>query len=235
MAVAVGPSTIVAGEEVAVELRFVAPDGRAVAPGQPDVSYEPPTRVVAALEPRHGGEGRALELAGAGHGVYRGSLALPAPASYGEGAWSARVVAEWPDGLRRRAGLDDAVVVQRPLEGTDGRRYVLQIAADPARPAVDRPATVTVALVDAETRGPLPAGVVPVGGLPEEVEASFFGGSGATTADLRPVGHGVYAGRLRGLWSPGAWRVWAALKWTGRPWVSHAVGSVQAVRAPSRS
>jgi hypothetical protein len=232
MAVAVGPNTVVGGDAVAVELRFVDPSGRALAPGQPDLRYEPPARVTATLEPRHGGERQTLELAGAAHGVYRGSLALPAPSGHGEGVWSARAVAEWPDGLRRRAALDDAVVVQRPLAGTDGRRYVLQVATDPPRPVVDRPATVTAALVDAETRAPLPPGVDPVGGLPAAVEASFYGASGATTAELQPVGHGVYTGALRGLWSPGGWRIWAALQWPGRPWVSHAVGSVQAVRPP---
>jgi hypothetical protein len=231
MAVAANPGTIVGGDAAAVELRFVAPGtDRPVGPGQPDVRYDPPARAWAALVQRHGtgDDDRTVGLAPAGHGVYRGTVALPSPTSWGDGSWSVRAVAEWPDGVRRRATLEDAVVVQRAFAGTDGRRYILEVATNPAPPVVDRPAAVRLAFVDAETRAPLPAGVSIAEDLPRDAEVAFFG-AGVNSEDLRRAGHGVYEGEVQ-LWAPGPWRVWAALRRTGKPDQSHLVGSVRAVK-----
>jgi hypothetical protein len=230
MEVAVGPNTVVGGDAVAVELRFADPaSGRTVEARQAGVRYEPPARVTATLLQRHArGEDRTVALDPAGYGVYHGTVVLPSPASWSDGSWSARVIAEWPDGLRRRAALEDAVVVQPSFAGTDGRRYILQVTTDPTRPVVDQLAAVRAAFVDADTRAPLPAGVTLADAMPDAVEAAFFG-DGVTTEDLRPAGHGVYEGNVR-VWSSGAWRVWASLHRAGVPSVSLAVGSLRAVQ-----
>lgn len=197
-------SWVAQGDAVTVTARFTVPrTGAPVQPGQPEVRYEPPARVLATLcrGVTCTVRDRTVALEEVGYGVYRAAL----PTSEA-GVWSVEVAAEWPEGLRRRAFLPDALTVQRAFAGTDGRRYVLRVTTDPERPAVRQEANVRAAFVDAETGAPLAFGVTLADGLPEQVRAEFFSQAGFTGRELSAVGHGVYEGTVS-LWSAERWRV----------------------------
>ncbi len=150
-------------------------------------------------------------------------MAPPAP-----GNWSLRVVAEFPDGARRSIQLENAVTVQAAFAGTDGRRYIMLVTADPARPIARQPATVRAAFVAAESGAPLPEGVTLVDGLPDKLEAAFFARVGVTSVTLTPVGHGRYEGKAT-LWSVESWTARISFLAAGDRAVSFVAGVLQAV------
>ena len=100
--------------------------------------------------------------------------------------------------------------MQPALAGIDGRRYILRVTSQPDPAVADQPATVRIAIVDAETGAPLTDETRLAGGAPAMVEASFYGGGGFTKPPFTPMGGGIYEGQVR-LFSPGLWRVIATL------------------------
>lgn len=233
LAVSVSPAVVVAGAPVQIEARFVDPStGRTVPPAQTGVRYEPPARVTASLaagvELR--AEAAAVTLDPAGYGVYRASLAPPEPPAWSSGTWAVQVVAEWPDGLKRRAVLADALVVQPAFAGTDGRRYRLAVSSEPAQPRLNQPVALSATIVDVERGTPLPAGIALEGGLPDTVEVTLLGPDrGMRLIPLRSVGWGSYAGEAR-LWAAGRWRVQARLGPVPDRPASITVGTLDVVR-----
>jgi dipeptidyl aminopeptidase/acylaminoacyl peptidase len=211
MVVDVSPRQGVAGDAVTLEARFVDAAGRTVEPGQADVRFEPPAHVVAILSRGADPNDRqTVPLDPASYAIYQGSAILSAPDSWSPGSLSVQVIAEWPDGLRRRAFVRDAVVVQPAFVGSDRRRYVLRVTSEPDPPVAEQPALVRIAFVDAETGAPAADGPQPVADLPALKDATFFGDGGFTRQQLAEVGQGVYEGEVR-LWSAGTWRVMATL------------------------
>jgi hypothetical protein len=208
--VSASPSAALAGDALGVEVRFVDPGtGRTLVPDQSDVPFAPPARVFAVVsQGADPDRGLTLELALVEYAVYRGSLAAPAPTNWSHGTFTLQAIAEWPDGLRRRTLLQDAVVVQPAFAGSDGRRYLLRVSSEPTQPVVDQPARVAIEVVDAETGAALPDGVTLFGGLPPFVDATLYAdrSGGVMVRRLQPVGPGAYAGRVS-LFSPGPWRV----------------------------
>jgi hypothetical protein len=208
------PSAVLAGDALGVEVRFVDPGtGRALAPDQSDVQFAPPARVSAVVsQGADPDRGLILELQPVEYGVYRGSAAAPSPTSWSQGTFTLQAIAEWPDGLRRRTLLQDAVVVQPAFAGSDGRRYLLRVSSEPTQPVVDQPARVAIEVVDADTGAALPDGVSLLGDLPGFVDATFYAdrGGGVMVRRLGSVGPGAYAGSV-GLFSPGPWRVLVSL------------------------
>ncbi len=224
----VAPDVAVPGDPVTVEARFVDPaTGATVRPGQTDVRYDPPAQVAALLGwGRVDSHGLAVALAPAEYGVFQGRTQAPQPEEWAPGSWAAQVVATWPDGLKRRAVLPDALVVEPAFAGADGRRYRVVLSAEPT-PVADMPSPVRLALVDAETGAPLPDSVGLRDGLPDSVEAAFFAPMrGVTVQRLQPAGHGVYAGQVV-LWAPGPWRVRVGFRPGSGPAVSFVAGVVQ--------
>jgi hypothetical protein len=161
-------------------------------------------------------------LENAGYGVYR-AVATPRRA----GNWSLGVTAEWPDGARRRAQQANALIVQAAFDASDGRRYVVRVATDPAQPAVRQPATVRAAFVDFATGAPLPDGATPPVGLPPKIEVAFFAQAGVTSVSLASVGHGVYEGQAT-LWSIETWTVRLSVTGPDGEDVTFEAGAVQA-------
>ncbi|HEX5505265.1 MAG TPA: hypothetical protein VFW96_21790, partial [Thermomicrobiales bacterium] len=205
--VSASPAAALAGDQITIEARFVDPaTGAPVAPGQQTPRYTPPARVAAAICAQAPCGAPTIALQPAGYGVYRGTTTLD-----DHGVWNLSVVATWSDGLTRRALRGGAVTVRPAFAATDGRRYVLAIASDPAQPVVNRVATVRAAFVDAATGAPLPAGVTLVDGLPASLDVAYFAErnnsqSGVSSSHLAAAGHGVYRGDAN-LWSAEPWRV----------------------------
>lgn len=193
----------IANAPIALEVRFVDP-----ATGALPASFDAPAQVNA-----HVFNGRtmdhAFELQASSPGVYRGTFSLPQPRSGSNNAWSVQAVAEWPDGLRRRVELRDAVFVRPSFAGSDGRMYVLDVTTVPDQPRVNEDAEVRATFVESLSGTPLPANVSLVDGLPERLELGFFG-TGSSTRWFERVEHGVFGGQVR-LWTSGEWRVWTAL------------------------
>lgn len=214
MAVSASPSAVLAGDQLGVEVRFVDPGtGRTLAPDQSDVQFAPPARVFAVVsQGADPDQGLTLELEPVEYGVYRSSAAAPAPTNWSQGSFTLQVVAEWPDGLRRRALLQDAVLVRPAFAGSDGRRYLLRIASEPMQPVMDQPAQVVIDVVDAKTGLALPDGVNLFGGLPPFMDATFYadGSGGVMVRRLESVRPGAYAGAVS-LFSSGRWRVLVSL------------------------
>lgn len=196
----VSPKSILSGDRVTVEARFVDPrSGATVVPGPGNLRYDTPDRVIATFSR---GSSRdddvTATLAPVGYGVFRGTAALT-----GYGAWDLVVNAERANAPGSRATVQGAITVQPAFTGTDGRRYVLTLTTDPPKPVVNQPAAIRAAFVDARTGAPLPDGVTLQGGLPATLDAAFFG-VGMQSVTLRPTGHGVYTG-TRALWAAGNW------------------------------
>ncbi len=208
------PGVVLAGDPLAVEVRFVDPGtGRTLAPGQSDVQFAPPARVfVVVSQGADPDRGLTFELDPVEYGVYRGSAPAPTSTNWSQGNLTLLAVAEWPKGLQRRTLVNNAVVVQPVFAGSDGRRYLLRVASQPAHPVLDQPAQVTIDLVDAETRAALPDGITLVGGLPPFVDATFYAdrSGGVTVRRLNAVRDGAYSGSVT-LFSAGPWRVLVSL------------------------
>jgi hypothetical protein len=204
MSVSISASSIVSGDAVTIDLRYLHPKtGEQLRDGDNTVVFEQPDAVRATLTRGASTEDVVtIVLTQAAHGHYRGVAQLTTP-----GTWSVKVVAQRADEPSRNAGIADAVVVQAALGGSDGRRYILRVETDPAQPTVEQPTTVRVTIVDAETGAPLPEGVTLQDGLPDEMDASFFlAQDGVTSTTLTPAGHGIYAGSAS-FFGPGTWTV----------------------------
>jgi DNA-binding beta-propeller fold protein YncE len=207
LVVSAEPVTVLAGNPVTVEARFVDPmTGRPLQAGQHAVRYDPPDRVVATLAYRGTDTTVTIELEPVGSAVYRGQVVLFDP-----GPWTLWAVAERHDAFDSRADLREAVTVLPVFTGSDGRDYLLQVTTDPERPVARQRVTFRLAFVDAETGQPLPPDVTVEDGVPSGVFAplaSFFLGlhGGATTGRFEPVGHGTYEGRVT-FWDAGTWLV----------------------------
>jgi hypothetical protein len=214
IAVSASPATALAGDPLSVEVRFVDPGtGRTLMPDQSNVLFTRPARVFAlishAADPN---DGLTVELDPVEYGLYRGTISAPSPTNWSRASFTLQSVAEWPDGLRRRTLVQDAVVVQPAFTGSDGLRYVLRVVSEPTQPAVDQPVQITVDVVDAETSAALPDDVTLFGGLPTFVDASFYAdrSGGVTIRRLDSVRRGAYASSVS-LFSPGTWRVIVSL------------------------
>ena len=195
--VSLNHSSILAGDAVTVDARFVDPaTGQPIVPGETDVAYQSPASVSATFYHGQIGPGDVVvALQPAGYGHYRGSATLTDPT-----AWSLQVDATRENAPGSRASIASAVAVQAAVTGSDGRRYMLRLTIEPASPLVDRVATVRGAFVDAELGTSLPDGVGLAGGTPASIDAGFFLGSGdlgqareVISVTLRPAGHGAYA------------------------------------------
>ncbi|MDQ6674244.1 MAG: lactonase family protein, partial [Chloroflexota bacterium] len=208
------PVTVLAGDPLGIEVRFVDPiTGRTLTPDQSDVLFAPPARVFAVIsQAADPNQGLTVELDPVEYGVYRGNASAPSPTNWSRGSFTLQSVAEWPDGLRRRTLIQDALVVQPAFAGSDGRRYALRVTSEPTQPALDQPAQVAIDVVDAETRAALPDGVSVFGGLPAFVDATFYADrtGGVTIRRLDSVRPGAYAGSVN-FFSPGPWRVLVSL------------------------
>lgn len=203
--VAVSIDSVVAGDPVTVEARFLDPTtGAVVRDGQSGVRFTPPDHVQATFSR---GAGREKEvtavLTQAQYGIYRGAALLPAA-----GTWSLDVTVRTSGEPLRRAGIAAAVVVQAALAGSDGNRYVLQITTDPTSPAANQPFTIRAAFVDVATGKPLTKGDGLLNGTPDEIAISLTpsNGSGVTTTTLGPTGDGSYAGTAK-VWQADRWRI----------------------------
>jgi Tol biopolymer transport system component/nitrogen fixation protein FixH len=204
MSVSVSASTVVSGDSVTVDLRYLDPrTGEPVQDGDDSLVFERPDSVHATLKRGTQTEDTVtIVLTEAEHGHYRGAAQLTTP-----GAWSVKVIAQRANEPARSAGIADAVVVQAALGGSDGERYLLRVETDPAQPAAEQATTIRVAIVDAATGAPLPAGVTLQNGLPETMNASFFlDQAGVTSARLTPASHGTYTGSAS-FFRPGVWTV----------------------------
>lgn len=205
--VSVNAASVVAGDPVTVEARFLDPaTGEVVRSGQDDVRFTLPDHVQATFSRGvTSEEGVTIVLTQAEEGVYRGAALLPAA-----GSWSLDVTVRTSGEPLRRAGIAAAVVVQPALTGSDGNRYVLRVTTDPATPAANVPFTVRAAFVDARTGAPLAKGSSLLNGEPARIDISLMptNGSGVTTATLEPAGDGSYAGTAK-VWQPGRWTIQA--------------------------
>lgn len=203
--VAVSADSVVAGDPVTVEARFLDPKtGGVVREGQEGVRFAPPDHVQATFSRGTDGEQDVtVVLTRAEYGVYRGAALLPAA-----GTWSLDVTVRTSSEPLRRAGIEAAVVVQAALAGGDGNRYVLRISTDPARPVADEPFTVHAAFVDVATGKPLTKRDGLLNGTPDEIAIALSppDGSGVTTATLEPTGDGSYAGTAK-VWRAGRWKI----------------------------
>ncbi len=148
----------------------------------------------------------ALELQPAEPGVFRATFSLPQPTGGANAAWSVQAVAQWPDGVRRRVELRDALFVRPSFTGSDGRAYVLELSGSP-RVNVD--SDIQVSFVDAATGSSLPDDVSLDATLPKVMELAFFN-TGSSARVFDSAAHGVYRGQIK-LWSAGEWRVYAAI------------------------
>ncbi len=207
--VSVDRSSILAGDSVTIDARFVDPrSGQLVEQAQKDVQFDPPTQVNATFY--HGQIGTddvVIPLQQVGYGHYRGNAVLKDPK-----VWSIRVDATRANAPGSRATLTNAITVQAAFPGTDGRRYVLKLTTDPAQPPTGKETTVRVAFVDAEQGTPLPDSVDLTDGAPTPIDAAFFLGMGdpgqasaMTSLTLHPARHGRYEGTVTfkkaGSWS----------------------------------
>jgi hypothetical protein len=201
------PATVLAGDPLGVEVRFVDPGtGRTLKPDQSDVLFAPPAGVFAVIsQTADPNVGLTVELDQVEYGSYRGTVSAPSPTNWSRGSFSVQSVAEWPDGLQRRTLVQDAVLVQPAVTGSDGRRYILRVTTEPAHPVVDQP-------VQVETSAVVPNSVTLFGGPPPVVDATFYAdrSGGAIVRRLDSVRHGEYVGSIS-LFSPGPWRVLVSL------------------------
>ncbi len=211
--VSVSADSVVAGDPVTVEARFLDPaSGAVVRDGQDGVRFTPPDHVQATFSRGNSSDKDVTAvLTQAEYGVYRGAALLPAA-----GGWSLEVTVRTSGGPLRRAGIADAVVVQAALAGADGNRYALRITTEPATPAANTPFTVRAAFVDVATGKPLTKGDGLLNGTPEEIALSLMpsDGSGVTTATLEPTGDGSYSGTAK-VWLSGRWKVRADFRGDG--------------------
>ncbi len=204
MDVSISASTVLAGQPVTVELRYLDPvTGEPIVEVNNDVRYDEPDHVRALVTDRNTNEPvQTIVLARSATGVYRGAAVLP-----GVGIWSLQVVAETADEPSRYVTLRDAVVVQPTLMGDDGRRYMLavEVADPPAR--IEQDALVRVAVVDAETGSPLPDDVQLVDGMPDEmVGSATLEARAVTSATLAAISHGMYEGHCT-FFAAGRWQI----------------------------
>jgi hypothetical protein len=203
----VNTSAVIAGDTVTIEARFTDPtSGLPITPRMHGIHYAPPVTVTAAFclnhmtacEPR-------IPLTNTAYGVYRGSAMLMAA-----GQHTVQVAAIWDrdDLPNRQITVENAVTVQPAFTGTDGRRYIAMVGADPEQPIAKREATLRVVFVDAARKTPLPDGVELFGGLPKllNLDCVYGDGGGYSLVPLTAVGHGIYAGPAI-LWMPGNWRI----------------------------
>ena len=227
LVVSAEPVTVLAGNPVTVEARFVDPmTGRALKAGQDAVRYDPPDRVVATLAYRGTDTTVTIELEPVGHAVYRGEVVLLDP-----GPWTLWVVAERHDAFDSRADLRQAVTVLPVFTGSDGRVYLLQVTTDPPRPVARQRVTFRLAFVDAETGEPLPPGVIVEEGRPSGIFmplASFSLGlhGGGTTGWFEPAGHGTYTGEVT-FWDAGTWLVEVDIRQADGRVVPMMVGTIE--------
>jgi len=226
MVVHTSPNTVVSGDTLALEARFVDPTtGSPLEPGQTGVEFEPPAHVFALVSSGNG-PATTVQLDLADFGVYRGSFIAPVPNSWTLGTFNVQMTAEWPDGSRRGTPAHDAFTVQPALPGTDVRRYILRVTSQPEQPVADQPATVRIAIVDSESGAPLQDETTLSGGAPAVVDAAFYGGGGFTKPPFTPIGGGVYEGQVR-LFAVGPWRVVVTL---GAPiGGTYTIGTLEAV------
>ena len=211
--VAVGAESVVAGDPVTVEARFLDPkSGEVVRDGRDGVRFTPPDHVQAVFSRGNASEKDVtVVLAQAEYGVYRGAALLPAA-----GTWSLDVTVRTSGEPLRRSGIVGAVVVQAALAGSDGNRYVLRLTADPATPVAEKPFTIRAAFVDVATGAQLTKGDGLLNGEPEEIRISLMpaNGSGVTTATLEPTGDGSYSGTAK-VWQSGRWQIRADFRGDG--------------------
>jgi hypothetical protein len=233
--VALDRTSILAGDRVTVDARFVDPrDGKPLTPDQAGVRFNPPRRVTATFY--HGqldADAVVVELQPVGFGHYRGSVSLAGPQ-----VWSLQVDATRDNGPGSRVSLASAVVAQAAFAASDGHRYLLQLTSEPASPVAGQPVTLRLAFVDATSRQPLPEGVNLSEELPDSIDVALFLGNGDLSqaremhaCTLRPdgAGRGVYTGGLT-LDQPGGWSAQISFALGGQA-VRALAGSIQ-VGAP---
>jgi hypothetical protein len=223
LVVSVDPTSIIAGQPVTIEARYVDPlSGEPVRKGDGSLRFDPPDSIQATLSTGSGnGDRVTVALAPDGYGVYRATVNVPRDA-----VWSVEVVATTQGQPNRRAGIDDAIAVQPAITGTDGRNYLLRVSTEPAEPTSGTPVTVMARFVDAETGVPLPEGVDIQGGLPSRIVATFYHG-GMTSAILNEAGHGSYRGQAD-FFEPGDWNVQLSFRTSSLGLVSVDAGAISA-------
>ncbi len=229
--VSVDRTSILAGDAVTVDARFVDPgNGRLVQPDQTSVHFESPTQVTATFY--HGQIGTddvVVQLQRVDYGHYRGSASLKDPT-----LWSLRVDATRENAPGSRAEISNAVSVQNAFAATDGKSYVVEMTTDPAHPVLESDTLVRVSLIDPASGSPMPDGVELTGGTLKSVEVAFFRGTPATgqasemtSLTLRPAQHGSYEATTS-FDATGSWDVQISLNQDGHA-TSTLVGSVQVV------
>lgn len=203
--IAISKPSILAGDPVTVEARFVDPkSGEVVREGQDGVRFTPPDHVQATF---NRGSDRTKDvqivLTQAEYGVYRGAALLPAA-----GAWSLTVTSRTDGEPLRRVSEASAVVVQTALFGSDGNRYALRITTDPQKPVRDQQFAVHAEFVDTRTGASIPDGVTLPSGAPDTIRISLLpaNGGGVTTDLLLPNGDGSYSGTAK-VWLAGVWQI----------------------------
>jgi hypothetical protein len=204
MSVRVSVASVMAGDPVTIELRYLDP--RTDEPINEDtdgIRYSEPGHVRALLSKNSSNATeQTVVLARSSYGVYRGAAVLPAA-----GNWSIQVIAELDGEPNRYASLRDAVVVQPVLMGNDGRRYMLSITPVEQPVRSQQESRVRISIVDAETGAPLPADVDLAGGMPEKMDGSaLLEQRAVTTASLTPTSHGVYEGSFT-FFAAGRWNI----------------------------
>lgn len=204
MSVSVSAASVMAGDPVTIELRYLDPKTGEPLTGDTDgVRYSEPGNVRALLSKNSSNTtAQTIVLVRSEYGVYRGAAVMPEA-----GSWSVQVIAESDGQPGRYASLRDAVVVQPVIMGEDGRRYMLSVTLVEPPARAQQETRVRISIVDAETGAPLPENVDLAGGMPEEMAGSaLLELRAVTSADLTPVSHGVYEGSFN-FFAAGRWNL----------------------------
>lgn len=204
------PDVLAASQQATIEVQVIDPaSGDVLTTDRPDVRFDSTAGITAVINSPDG-QRQFLVLGQAGPGVYQGGVTVQT-----QGTWTVDVTLTDANGQTWTSPQAGQIDVVPAYVGSNGRLYLFELSIERVQPALEEDTTVTLRLIDAETREPMPDGVTPViedpqatttlSGLPEQINVNLMkGAEGGLTVTLDRTTNAVYQGTAQ-FWSLGAW------------------------------